>query len=59
MDVSSSQQQTPVEPGKNPLDKAINVQEKQIETIIESATEQSKQMNAQKTGIGNSLNITG
>ncbi len=59
MDVTSSPQQTPVEPEKNPLEKAINVQEKQIETIIESATEQSKLMNAQKTGIGNSLNITG
>ncbi|WP_324170495.1 hypothetical protein [Sulfurimonas sp.] len=59
MDVSSSSQQTPVESGGTPLEKAVDVQEKQVEKIIESATEQSKQTNAQKTGIGNSLNLIG
>ncbi|WP_321778312.1 hypothetical protein [Sulfurimonas sp.] len=59
MDVSSSTQQTPVESGTNPLEKAIDVQEKQIEKIIESSSEQSKQVNAQKTGIGSNINIIG
>ena len=59
MDVSTSSQQAPAETGKLPLQKAMEVQEKQMQTIIESATEQSKQMNAQKTGSGNSINITG
>ena len=59
MDVTSSTQQTPAETGTNPLEKALDVQEKQIQKIIESSSEQSKQMNAQKTGIGNSINIIG
>ncbi|MBA1432461.1 MAG: putative motility protein [Epsilonproteobacteria bacterium] len=41
-----------------PLKKAIDVQEKQIEQIIESAQEQSKQTTAQKTGIGGNINLT-
>ncbi len=39
--------------------KAQDVQTQQIEKIIQSAQEQSKQINAQKTGVGGNLNITG
>jgi len=38
--------------------KAMQVQERQIEQIIQSSQEQSQQMAAQKTGIGANLNIT-
>ena len=41
----------------DPMKKALQVQEKQIEKIIESAQEQSKQIAAQKTGIGSNINI--
>jgi len=38
---------------------AQDVQTKQIEKIIESAQEQSKEITAQKTGVGGNINITG
>jgi len=41
------------------IKKSLDVQEQQVLKILESASEQSKQMTAQKTGIGNSINITG
>ena len=41
------------------IKKSIDVQEQQVLKVLESATEQSKQVTAQKTGIGNSINITG
>ena len=34
------------------------IQEKQIQQILDSATVQSKQVTAQKTGIGSKLNIS-
>jgi len=39
--------------------KAQDVQSQQLMKVLESTNEQSKQMTAQKTGLGNSLNITG
>ena len=54
----SSTATTPVE-GKDPIKKAIEVQEQQVQTIIDSASELSKEITSQKTGMGNSLNITG
>jgi len=39
--------------------KAQDVQAQQVLKVLESANEQSKQVTAQKTGMGNSLNITG
>jgi len=39
--------------------KAQDVQEQQILKVLEGAVEQSKQVTAQKTGLGNSLNISG
>lgn len=63
MEVSSSTQAaTETTQSAGPLDvmkNAQDVQEQQLTKILESATEQSKQVTAQKTGIGNSINITG
>lgn len=59
MEVSSSTQETAGVGQTDIMNKAQEVQEKQITKIIESASEQSKQVTAQKTGIGNSINITG
>jgi len=39
--------------------KAQDVQSQQVLKVLESASEQSQQVTAQKTGIGNNLNITG
>jgi len=39
--------------------KAQDVQAQQVLKILESANEQSKQVTAQKTGIGSNINITG
>lgn len=41
------------------IKKAQDVQTQQIEKIIEGAQKQSKEMTAQKTGVGGNLNITG
>jgi len=40
------------------MKKAQDVQEQQVLKVLESATEQSKQTTAQKTGIGNNINLT-
>ncbi len=58
MEVSSSTN-TPVETGKDPMQKAIEVQERAVLKIIEGLEEQSKVITAQKTGVGNNINITG
>ncbi len=39
------------------IKKSLDVQEQQVSKILESVTEQSKQVTAQKTGIGNSVNL--
>lgn len=57
MDVSSSSNSSAV--GIEVQKKAQDVQEQQVLKILEGATEQSKQVTAQKTGLGNSINITG
>ena len=41
------------------IKKATEVQEQQILKVLENASEQSKAVTAQKTGIGNKINITG
>jgi hypothetical protein len=58
MNVSSSTS-SQVESSKDPMKKAIEVQEQQVLKILESANEQSKQVTAQKTGLGTNLNIAG
>ena len=40
------------------LKKAQEVQEQQILKTLENTTEQSHQMTAQKTGMGNNINLT-
>jgi len=40
------------------MKKAQDVQEQQVLKVLESATEQSKQTTAQKTGIGSNINLT-
>ena len=57
MDVS--QATAPSSPEVEVMKKAAEVQERQILKVLESATEQSKQAVAQKTGLGNHLNIAG
>ncbi|WP_457749085.1 hypothetical protein [Sulfurimonas sp.] len=60
MQISSSSQSSSAGVGQTDIQKkAQDVQAQQIEKILQSAQEQSKQMNAQKTGVGNNLNITG
>lgn len=59
MDVSSSTQasqgaSTQVEA----LKKSIDVQEQTVLKVLESANDQSKQVTAQKTGMGNGINLT-
>ena len=40
------------------MKKTMDVKERQVMQILEGATEQSQKMTAQKTGMGNSLNIS-
>ncbi|QOY53583.1 hypothetical protein HUE87_06550 [Candidatus Sulfurimonas marisnigri] len=59
MDVSSSSGTGSASAQVEVLKKATEVQERQILKVLDSANEQSKQVTAQKTGIGGSINITG
>jgi len=59
MEVSSSATTDASSVQVEALKKAMEVQEQQVLKVLESANEQSKTITAQKTGIGNSLNITG
>ncbi len=59
MNVSSSSGNTTISPSIEAMKKATEVQEQQVVKILEGASEQSKQVTAQKTGMGNSINITG
>ncbi len=59
---SSTNSQTQTQEGKDPMKKATEVQSQQVMKVLEGLEEQSKQtqqMNAQKTGVGNSLNLLG
>ncbi len=61
MDVSSTtsatQSSTPTGPADS-MKKAMEVQEQAVTKILESANEQSKQVTAQKTGMGGGINLT-
>jgi len=62
MTISSSTQTPPTDMASlktEILKKAIDVDGQNIQKVLESANEQSKQITAQKTGIGNNLNIMG
>ena len=57
MNVSSSNTgsvSAPIEAQK----KAVDVQQRQISKVLESASAQSQQVTAQKTGVGNNINLT-
>jgi hypothetical protein len=41
------------------MKKATEVQEQQILKVLDSANEQSREVTAQKTGVGKNINITG
>jgi hypothetical protein len=57
MDVSSSTGSAGVQ--VEVMKKAQETQAQQILKVLESAQEQSKEVTAQKTGVGGHLNITG
>ena len=59
MDVSSSSGSGSVSAQVEVMKKATEVQEQQVLKVLESANEQSKEVTAQKTGVGKNLNITG
>ena len=59
MDVSSSTNTDMGSIQVEALKKSIDVTERATLKVLESATEQSKQVTAQKTGIGKNLNIAG
>jgi len=40
------------------MKKSMDVQEQQVLKVLESANEQSKEITAQKTGMGKNLNLT-
>lgn len=44
---------------QDPIKKALDVQEQQITKVLEDSQEQAKEVTAQKTGLGNNLNING
>ena len=61
MDVSasSSTQELNNQVQTDALQKAMELNQQQAIRIIENAVEESKQITAQKTGLGRNLNITG
>ena len=63
MEVSASTNtQSQTNTTKDPMKKAIDAQGQQVMKVLEGLQEQSRQtqqMNAQKTGVGNSVNILG
>jgi len=59
MEVSSSHAPTVGLPeSKSPLQKTIEVGTQQVTKILEGLEEQTRQTNAQKTGVGNSVNLS-
>ena len=59
MNVSKSTESTVAAIQTEVLKKSIDVAERSILKVLEGASEQSKQVTAQKTGLGNGINITG
>ena len=59
MEVSSSTAPTVNLPeGKSAMQKATEVQSQQVMKILEGMDQQTKQVNAQKSGLGNSINFS-
>lgn len=59
MDISSSTATAPSSTHIEVMKKAMETQEQQILKVLESANEQSQKVAAQKTGLGNNLNMVG
>ena len=59
MDVSSSSGTNAGSVQIEAMKKATEVQERQVLKVLEGVNEQSQQIAAQKTGVGNNINITG
>ncbi|SFV68819.1 hypothetical protein MNB_SM-5-357 [hydrothermal vent metagenome] len=57
MEVSSSTGSAAIQ--VDVMKKARDVQEKQMEQVLQTSQEQTKEAVAQKTGVGGNLNITG
>lgn len=58
MDVSSSTANVNSSVQIDALKKSMDVQERSVLKVLESVGEQSKQVTAQKTGMGGNLNLT-
>ena len=58
MDVSSSQGTQASSTQVEALKKSLDVQEQQVLKVLESATQQSQETSAQKTGLGTHLNTS-
>jgi hypothetical protein len=58
MDVSTSTNSASNPTQTDPMKKAMGVQDRQILKVLESAQEQTSAVSAQKTGMGNNINIT-
>ncbi len=59
MEVSSSSTPTVGLPeSKSPLQKSTEIPAQQVTKLLEGLEEQTRQTNAQKTGVGNSINLT-
>jgi hypothetical protein len=59
MNVSSAQNNDTSAISVDVLQKAIEVNQREALKIIENAIKETEQSNAQKTGLGRNLNITG
>ncbi len=58
MDVSSSSGSGSVSAQIEVIKKATEVQEQQVLKVLESANQESQKVSAQKTGLGNNLNVS-
>lgn len=59
MNISSSTEAAPSSTHIEVMKKAMETQEQQVLKVLESANEQSQKVAAQKTGLGNNLNMVG
>ncbi|MGE0739643.1 hypothetical protein [Sulfurimonas sp.] len=59
MEISSSNTNTQSSSGVEAIKKSMDTQERQALKILESLSEESQKVAAQKTGVGVNLNIAG
>ncbi|MEA2099784.1 MAG: hypothetical protein U9P72_06615 [Campylobacterota bacterium] len=58
MEVSGATSTTASAVQVDSMKKSMDVQEQQVLKVLDSSNEQPKEMTAQKTGMGNNLNLT-